>query len=127
MYYNYHYYCRTIRLVSDEPCDCYIDMGAGIYWAIENYHEGEKIYFTWDEAMVIKDKVNGNSHEEHLRTISDNMPIDWEQRRYEITNSILSGSFVALNTHDFDRDKVIACKAIRMADYVIELLKRKQQ
>lgn len=117
----------SVRLVSDEPCAGYIDMGTGVYWAPGNYYEGEKIYFTWDDAMAIKDKVNDNAPEEHLLTIPESMPIDWEQRRYEITKSILSGSFVALNTHDFDRDKVIACKAVRMADYVIELLKRKQQ
>lgn len=121
-------YDQTIRLVSDEPCDNYIDMGIGIYWAQENYHEGKKIYFAWNEVMAIPDKVNemagllmkkdGNTPELNITDI-----INWEQRRYEITKSILSGSFVALNTNDFDRDKVIACKAVRMADYVIELLK----
>lgn len=86
------YYCnygRTIRLVSDEPCDGYIDMGTGVYWAPENYCEGRKIYFTWDEAMKIPDKVNGKISEEHLLNIPESMPIDWEQRRYEIAKAIL--------------------------------------
>ena len=76
--------------------------------------------------MIIKDKVNDNAPEERLLNIPESTPIDWEQRRYEIIKSILSGSFAVLNAHGFDRDKVIASEAVRMADYVIELLKRKQ-
>ena len=47
-------YCDriSIRLVSDEFCDGYIDMITGIYWAPENYHEDEKEYFTYEEAKV---------------------------------------------------------------------------
>lgn len=49
-------YNLLIRLVSDELCEGFIDMGTGIYWSIENYKEGEKKYFTWNEAMKIPQK-----------------------------------------------------------------------
>lgn len=82
----------------------------------------ETVAYKEPETMECKETINGRIIPIH--DLEFEQPIDWEQRRYEITKSILSGSFVALNTHDFDRDKVIACKAVRMADYVIELLKR---
>lgn len=46
----------SVRLVSDEPCEGYVDMGDGIYWAKENYKEGEKEYFTYEEALKIYEK-----------------------------------------------------------------------
>lgn len=115
---------RTVRLVSDEPCAGYIDMGTGVYWAPGNYYEGEKIYFTWDEAMAIKDKVNDNAPEEHLLNIPDSMPIDWEQRRYEITKAALSG---LLANPLFNGTTGIAKRAVKYADKLIKQLKTTRQ
>lgn len=123
------YYCnygRTIRLVSDEPCDGYIDMGTGVYWAPENYCEGRKIYFTWDEAMAIQDKVNGT--EGLLMKKDRNTPElnitdtpNWEQRRYEIAKAALSG---LLANPLFNDTTGIAKRAIKYADDMIKQLKQ---
>lgn len=135
---------HSVRLISDEPCNGYIDMGTGIYWAIENYHEGEKMYFNWEEAMEIPKKINGGkvecsypnynllnlnqnsiacTHvpEEHLLTIPKSMPIDWEQRRYEIAKAALAG---LLANPLFNGTTGIAKRAVKYADDMIKQLKQ---
>lgn len=139
------YYCHSVRLVSEEPCDGFVDMGTGVYWSTENYREGEKEYFTWDEAMKIQNKVNisavkcsypnynllnlnQNSSpacthipEENLSTISENNPIDWEQRRYEIAKDALCG---LLANHNFSGITTHAARAVKYADEIIKQLKQ---
>lgn len=115
-------YGLSVRLVSDEPLVGYIDMGTGIYWAIENYHEGDKIYFTWDEAMAIPDKVNetagllmkkdGNTPELNITEI-----LNWEQRRYEIAKVIL------LRLSKDRGPEFSAQQAVKYADEFIKQLK----
>lgn len=117
---------HSVRLVSDEPCYGYIDMGTGIYWAIENYHEGENIYFTWDEAMAIQDKVNGTAG--LLMKKDGNTPefnisdtLNWEQRRYEIAKAALAG---LLANPLFNGTTGIAKRAVKYADDMIKQLKQ---
>lgn len=45
----------NVRLVSDKPCDDFVDMGTGVYWAKENTKKNQfRSCFTWKEAMKIK-------------------------------------------------------------------------
>ena len=140
--YNNHHECnQLVHLISDTPCDGYIDMGTGIYWALENYKDGEKIYFTWNEAMAILQKINGGkvecsypnynllnlnqnsiacTHvpEEPSLTISKSIPIDWKQRRYEIAKVIL------LRLSKDRGPEFSAQQAVKYADEFIKQLKR---
>lgn len=120
---------RTVHLVSDDPCDGFIDMGTGIYWAIENYQKGEKIYFTWDEAMAIKDKVNDNAPEEYLLTIPESSTIDWKQRRYEIAKAAMHGILTMPIDPKYDSNisfEEIAHRSVAIADELIKQLKQTQ-
>lgn len=119
----YGNYDRTIRLVSDEPCDNYIDMGIGVYWAQENYHEGKKIYFAWNEAMAIPDKVNEKVSEERSSII------DWEQRRYEIAKAALHGLLTMPIDPNYDSNigiEELAHRSVAIADELIKQLKQTQ-
>lgn len=120
---------RTVRLISDTPCYGYIDMGTGVYWAPGNYYEGEKIYFTWDEAMAIKDKVNDNAPEEHLLTIPESSTIDWDQRRYEIAKAAMHGILTMPIDPKYDSNisfEEIAHRSVAIADELIKQLKQTQ-
>lgn len=45
----------NVRLVSEKPCDDFVDMGTGVYWAKENTKKNQfRSCFTWKEAMEIK-------------------------------------------------------------------------
>lgn len=111
----------SVRFISDKPCDGFVDMGIGIYWSSENYQEVDKMYFTWNEAIEIQDKVNGTATEEHMLTISDSLPIDWEQRRYEIAKAALAG---LLANPSFSGTAGIAKRAVKYADDMIKQLKQ---
>ena len=130
------YYIRddgySVRLVSDKPCAGYIDMGTGIYWAIENYHEGENIYFTWNEAMAIQDKVNGTAG--LLMKKDGNTPefnisdtLNWEQRRYEIAKAALHGLLTMPIDPNYDSNigiEELAHRSVAIADELIKQLKQ---
>lgn len=116
---------HSVRLISDEPCYGYIDMGTGIYWAIENYHEGENIYFTWNESMAIQDKVNGTAG--LLMKKDGNTPefnisdtLNWEQRRYEIAKDVY---LYRIANSDLP-DEWNAKRALETADELIKQLKQ---
>lgn len=120
-------YGHAVRLVSDEPCEGFINMRTGIYWATENYHDEDKKCFTWDEAMAINPTTAGTS------TVEDCTPINWEQRRYEIAKSMLAawgsynlGAMEALNldSNEITKNSRIA---IEIADELIKQLKTTKQ
>lgn len=125
---------RTVRLVSDEPCAGYIDMGTGVYWATENYNEGDKIYFTWDEAMDIQDKYGNNRTRnrvfysgENIIHIHERAPIDWEKRRYELAKIVIHGILTMPIDPNYDSNiglKELAHRSVEIANELIEQLKK---
>lgn len=130
-YFNFYVPCMginycdsglAVRLVSDEPCDGFVDMGTGIYWATENYKQGDEEYFTWHEAMALKFDELPTADSTPCASLSH--PIDWEQRRYEIAKDALCGLLANLN---FVGTTSQAEMAVKYADELIEQLKTKQQ
>lgn len=71
-------------------------------------------------ARLTKEKRNGTAATTHK-------PIDWEQRRYEIAKEAVNGLLAAPVVEDIDPNPPmddIARNAVKIADYLIEELKK---
>lgn len=122
---EYKAFGLRLRFVSDELRPGFIDIGTGIYWSTENYRGDREWVCCWNKAMEIQRSINGedDASQETKQTDMKNCAIDWEEKRFELIKSILSGSVIALEKYDYDKNHSLVHSAINMADYVIKKLK----